>query len=411
MRLLGLPLDKRSFQSVPRGLVSVPSGLLSARSWIRDNQTTAGLPVVYGCLQVLTQALCSMPMRVLNEQRKEVRKPSWLEKPTPGFTGSDLVSQMVVSLVQQGNAFLLPVRVSGEVAEVFCAKPDSVHPQVDLDGFVTYDVGGQPYGGEIVHVRYIALPGQVMGLSGWDTAMGVVQIGSASKDFVYRHFNQSAFLQMALVAKGSVAPEDKIELAAQVRAAHMGGAAKAWSPLVLDNDMTVQQLSMTAEQAQFLELTTMTNAEIAAQIFRVDPSLLGITQTGSSLTYSNLVDRSAQLYNDVVHPLAVRIEDALSELLPLGHRVDLDSRRWLSGSPRDQAQIATRMNAVGAFTVNEIREAMGYVAIEGGDEPPSKVAFQDQLPPATLPVGQPAGENEPTQQPPQLQPANGGQTE
>lgn len=112
----------------------------------------------------------------------------------------------------------------------------------------------------------------------------------------------------------------------------------------------------------------MTGAQIASQIFRVDPSLVGIAQSGSSLTYSNLVDREAQLYRDAIRPLAYRIEQTLTSLLPAGQTLDLDARALLAGSPRDAAQLAATLKQTGCFTINEVRERLGYDAIDGGDD-------------------------------------------
>lgn len=385
MRLFGVEFRRTQF--VPSGLdVAIPGGLV--RGSIYAKHEHAGLPVVYACLNVLTQRLTAMPVRILDDARGEMPTPQWLRQPSPGVTTADLVSQIAVSLVQHGNAYLLPVRVNREVVEVYCAPHDAVNVRSTGDGAVDYVVHGQIYDDEIIHARYVAVAGRPLGLSAWEAAERALAIGVSSQEFVDRHFNQSAHLQMAILAKGQMTAPAKRELAAQIRARHMGDPKKAWQPLVLDSDTDVRSLSMTTEQAKFVELMNLTNAQIASMIFRVDPSLVGIAQAGSSLTYSNLVDREAQLYRDAIHPLAVRIEQALSRLLPEGATVDLDARETLRGSPRDRADLATKMKAMGTFTANEIREVLGYPALTDDDvcvgASPTAIVIGDAPPPQEM---------------------------
>lgn len=389
MRIFGLPL-KRAHQFVPQGLdVPAPSQLI--RSGLLDHDASAGLPVVYACLQLLTGRLTAMPIRVLDVLDREMDVPSWLTAPSPSITGADLVSQIAVSLVQHGNAYLLPVRdAARNVGEVMCVAPEAVAVSTRLaDGSVEYRIAGHVYDGELHHVRYIALPGRVMGLSAWDAARRSLETGLASQDFIRRHFDQSAHLQMALISRAPITGEQKSDLRTQLRQHHVGDAEKAWAPVVLDGDVDLKPLSMTAEQAQFVELAQMSDARIASQIFRIDPSLVGISQSGSSLTYSNLVDREAQLYRDAIRPLAVRIEAALTALLPFEQRVDLDAREQLRGSPRDRADLATKMKAMGVFTADELRQVLGYTPL--GDDDVCVAAN-----PPNIVIGEPTGMPEPS---------------
>jgi HK97 family phage portal protein len=66
---------------------------------------------------------------------------------------------------------------------------------------------------------------------------------------------------------------------------------------------------------QFLQTRQYTAAEIAGQMFLVDPSDLGIGVAGSSLTYANLADRNTRRVQVTLLPWITRIEHAVSSLM------------------------------------------------------------------------------------------------
>ena len=59
-----------------------------------------------------------------------------------------------------------------------------------------------------------------------------------------------------------------------------------------------------------------TAAEVAGQVFMVDPADLGIPVAGTSLTYANLEQRNIRRVQVTFLPWMVRIEKAISGLLP-----------------------------------------------------------------------------------------------
>ena len=368
MRLFGVDVGRR--QAPAAGTVGLP-----AVSWGRFDRELSGdgpigrLPVVFGCMSLAADRLRSLPRTVRGADDQPVRPPRWLEHPNPWQTGGDLISTAVVALWGDGNWFLVPIRDGrGAVQQVALPHPRDVvwHPGVDGGGHVT--IRGSRFDGELVHVRYLAVPGRWRGLGPLDAARTAMNIGMSAQDFVARHFEQGAVLQHAFTTKEVLGRQSKLDIAAQITAQHIG-AENAWRPLILDSGLTAETLGMTAEQAQFLELAAWIDAKIAGQIFKVDPSLVGIVQQGASLTYTNALDRERNLWLDALKPLAVRIDAALSLLLPVGQRLRLDERSLLLGGPRDRAMVAERMarlsQLVGepVFTADELRDTLGYAPL------------------------------------------------
>lgn len=365
MRVLGVPITRQS--SPPSGFGPITPALLR-EGLLLDPNATAGLPIVYACLHYLTQSIAGMPLRVVDEFGLDQQIPAWLTQPSPMVSDLDLIKQIVVSITQHGNAYLVPIRSQGEMFELHCLPPEQVQVRESVKGGVSYWLMGRDFTADIIHLRLIPIAGRATGLSAWDVARQAVKIGIASQDFIRRHFTQSAHLQMLLTAKGNASTEDLAEVVAQISARHMGGADRAWAPLALSGEWDLKPMSMTTEQAKFVELTRMTNAQIASHVFRVDPALVNVIESGTTLTYSNWQDRTAHTYEVTLRPLAQIIEAAISRLLPAGLRLDLDARAFLSGTNRDKHQEAAIMKSTGCFTLNEVRRKLGYSPIEGGDE-------------------------------------------
>jgi len=121
-------------------------------------------------------------------------------------------------------------------------------------------------------------------------------------------------------------------LAAQWRRKRSAGGRG--TPGVLHAGATWKATGVTNEQAQFLKTRQHSAAEIAGQMFLMDPSDLGIPVDGTSLTYANLEQRNTRRLQVTLMPWIRRIESQLSMIIAAGeYRFDVDSR--LRGNTRE----------------------------------------------------------------------------
>jgi len=327
------------------------------------------LPIVWSCLTFIVKRLRTVPVRATYADGSEARLPSWVREPYPGTTYQDVISAAVYSLLHYGNWYLMPLRDRRNVT-VAVAYPDPREVTIDewawQQGEVRYLYGGQPVSTEIHHWRWFSRPGQPMGLGALDAMRVAASIGDASQDYIRRHFEQGAQLQYILTSKTPLGEQSMLDVAAQIQA-NMQGPDNAWRPLIADG-FGIESVQMTAEQAQFLELAQWTDSKIAGQIYHVDPTLLGLQTAGSSLTYTNAVDRESNLWRDCLDPIATLIEDAWSALATEPITIDLDSSAVLAGSVRDRVDVALKMaeiNSKAGVTVydgNDIRAVSGHLA-------------------------------------------------
>ena len=137
-------------------------------------------------------------------------------------------------------------------------------------------------------------------------------------------------------------------------------------PGVLESGATWKPTGVTNEQAQFLATRKFTAAEIAGQMFLLDPSDLGIPVEGTSLTYANLEQRNARRVQVTLLPWIIRIEKALSALLFEPRYMKFNVEGLLRGDTLNRFQayaLAETINASAAtrgeaplFKTTEMRE-------------------------------------------------------
>ena len=331
-------------------------------------QLESRLPIVYSCLTFIAKRLRSVPVRATYADGTEARLPMWIKEPYPGVSYADAVSMAVLSLLHWGNWFLFPLRDrSNRVVAV--AYPDPRDVTIDewawSRGELRYLYLGQQWEGEVRHVRWFARSGHPWGLGCIDALRVVGEIGEASQDLILRHFKQGAQLQYILTSHQPLGKQSTLDLAAQIRAT-MNGPENAWRPLIADG-FDIKSIQMTAEQAQFLDLAQWTDSKICSQIYQIDPTLLGLQQPGSSLTYTNALDREGNLWRDCLDPIAKVLETTWSELCVEPVSIDLDSSAQLAGGLRDRMAVAKQMAEINrdagmmVYDGNEIREVSGHL--------------------------------------------------
>src|SRR3954453_8461352 len=124
----------------------------------------------YACVRVLADSVSSLPLHVFRRTAagrvpagESSRAVQLLRRPSPGSTGVDLISQVMVHLNVHGDCFIGKYRSDGEIVQLACIPPDSV--QVELRGQrVVYGlstVNGQTEHGpdDILHIKAMSLDG------------------------------------------------------------------------------------------------------------------------------------------------------------------------------------------------------------------------------------------------------------
>jgi HK97 family phage portal protein len=306
-----------------------------------------GLLCVYGCVQLISDSIATLPVDVLSG-RDVVAAPAWLDDRAQSDR-TDLFGAMLSSLLIEGNAIMAVGRGDrGQVVTVDVLDPRRVEVSAtDSDSF-TFKVDSVPFPGEMLMIRGLMLPGRIRGVSPVEAARQSIGLGLGAQDQASRFYTQGAVTPGVIHSKSDLSVEQMREIRDQWLASH-GGSAKSHLPVVLTGDTSWQSISMTAEQAQFLDSRKYSDSQIAGQMFLVDPSMIGIALTGTTLTYQNLEQRGHHLVRHSLLRWIVRLERGLSRLLPDGQVLKFNVNGLMRGD------LSSRYNSyVKAAEINQL---------------------------------------------------------
>lgn len=355
-RLFTRPAEERSITKASLGWGDWQGE--TQASWSGEDvsrDSSLQLLTVYGCVRLIADSIATMPVDVFRKRddgtREEVPTPDWLSQPTIDLDYTAWCTQVLTSLLLDGNAYVVVVRnAQGRIVELIPVDPAMVSVVRIASRKVVLINGAQvPY--DVLHLKGAMLPGSDVGMSPVEYARQTIGLGLATVKHGAQHFSKGMQIPGVIEIPGESTPDRNRELALQWQRKH-SGTKGAHLPGVLDGGATWRSTGVTNEQAQFLETRGFTAAEIAGQMFLIDPSDLGIGVAGSSLTYANLLERSTRRVQVAFMPWIVRLEQALSSLLARPRYVKVNVDGLLRGSPEQRWSVYQRASAINVAAHN-----------------------------------------------------------
>lgn len=288
-------------------------------------------------------------------------RPPLLVDPSPFMDADEVKRAIVLSLIFRGNAFLHLTNhdLDGRPRFATPINPDEVtvgwddrrvHRVYRWRNQLMFD------GIDLLHIPLIRLPGEALGLGPFSAAWAVLNGIVAADAYARELFSDSAVPSITLSVPGKLSEPEAQQLRAQWEAQHQGGRGTA----VLSGGLTVDALSLTPEQAQFLQTRGWGVQEIAR--------LLGIPQhflnagnapgSSSSLTYTNVQAVFREFTTTTLYPTYLRrIERAFTKLLPRGTSVQFDLSDLLKADDGSRYTALKTAIDAGILTVEEVRAA------------------------------------------------------
>jgi len=259
-----------------------------------DEDTATQLLAVYGSASLITDELSGLPIDV-----KDAERPAWIDEPSEGLSRMAWLGQITWSLLLSGNAYLAVMYGGRGIVGMDVLDPDSVRP-VKENGRKVFYVQGQPARFEICHIPGRMRPGALAGMSPVEWARQTIGIGLAAGRYGAEFFDGEGNMPGVIEIPGDANPTT------------MSETAKFWKskrsrvnrglPGVLKGGATWKPTGVTNEQAQFLATRKYTDAQIAAQMFLLDPADLGIPVEGSTMTYLNQQQRDHRRLTIAIMP-------------------------------------------------------------------------------------------------------------
>ena len=220
---------------------------------------------------------------------------------------------------------------------------------------------------DVLHIPGLGFDGLV-GYSPIAMAKNAIGLAIATEEYGAKFFANGAAPSGVLEHPGTIKDPTKVREAWQ---SQFGGSANSGKIAVLEEGMKYTPISISPEQAQFLETRKFQINEIA-RIFRVPPHMVGDLEKSS---FSNIEQQSLEFVKYTLDPWVVRWEQSIRRTLltPL-EKKRYDVKFNLEGLLRGDYQ--SRMNGYatarqnGWMSANDIRELENLDRIpaeDGGD--------------------------------------------
>jgi HK97 family phage portal protein len=347
-----------------------------------SQESALRLSVVWRCISLISGTLAGLPADVVRKQddiRKPVdRPPAWLSVPNPEANWFEFVERIFESLLMDGNAFvLISARdFQGFPAELWTLNPRQTAVKRGPDGKIFFEWMGDTrftrYGpdrplGDVLHIK-LKTAGGVRGLSPLDAARQSIGIGLATEKFGSKFFGRGQTMSgvIQLPAGTPALSREHISLMRETWEAEHAGTDKAHRPGILTGGATWQGISVTPEEAQFLETRAFQVEDIATRFFGVPPHLVGLTEKQTSWG-TGVEQQGIGLYRFTLKEHLVRFETAMSSLLPRGQYLRLNPLALLEADAETNARVLQMELQNGVINPNDWRAVLDKPPRTGGD--------------------------------------------
>jgi HK97 family phage portal protein len=287
---------------------------------------------VFACVRLLSETVSTLPVGTYSRRggvRKMIKSPTWLDYPTaePGGLGRiDLVSQVMLSLLMAGNAYLAitwngpnivaldvidPSKVRAHMVMVDknrrklfeCWDIDADGNEVALGWFTTRD---------ILHIPGMMMPGAFEGVSPIAYARETIGLSLAAGKYGAKFFANGATPGAIVEVPGTLS-EEGLKRARDAWRVANSGVDNAHRVALLTEGAKFSKIAFAPDEAQFLQTRQFQVPEIA-RIFGVPPHLIA-DATNSTSWGSGLAEQNQAFAMFSLRPWLERIEAGLTRLL------------------------------------------------------------------------------------------------
>ncbi|MDW9818182.1 phage portal protein [Sinorhizobium meliloti] len=248
---------------------------------------------VYACVRLRSGVVANMPLHIkrrINERTREDASddPLWKifrRRPNRWQTPAQFKRMMQAHLLLRGNAYAMIVASRGSVVELIPLHPDRVKCTQNDDLSLSY-VYTRKDGrrvalkqNEVFHLVGLTLDG-VNGVSVITYARETIGLSLSMESHGASVFKNGARASVVLRHPGKLGKEGLEFLRASLDDYRAGGESEG-KALILEEGMETADLSMTAEDTQWIESRKFSRTDIA-MFFGVPPHMIGDTEKSSS---------------------------------------------------------------------------------------------------------------------------------
>jgi HK97 family phage portal protein len=323
---------------------------------------------VMSAVSLLADSVATMPLELTRQRAGRVEKlptPSVLIKPNAHQTMFEFVHQTMLSLALHGCAYIYAPRRAGELpAEMRVLHPNLVKKTVISDDGASYiyTIDRTEYSSDDIRaVHWILLPNQVRAVSPLEAMRNTIGIGLAMDRFLSQFYGEGATPSSVLETETTITPEQAQVLRDTWSDAH----TQRRRPAVLTGGLKWRPITTSAADSQMLEHREAIVRDIA-RAYRIPIHMIN-GSGGNSQTYQNIESAGTNFVRYTLLPFMRRIEDAISEMLPLTQRVRFNADEFMRADLLTRVQAQQVQIVSGTMSPNEARQQENREPYEGGD--------------------------------------------
>lgn len=329
---------------------------LSGKHMTRQRALT--MIAVWRCVDLLASGVSTLPFGVYGETpegfRTPVATPQWLRTPRQWQTPADFWNRVMISMLLDGNAFVWTQRNNaGRIIGLRVLDPKMVYVEETESGDIRFQVNGEWFDRSwILWIPAFTVDWQLRGLSPIDAARQAIDLGLTVEEFGARFFHQGASMSGVIEHPGTPKPDEAEMLRQMFRKKH-SGINNSHAIGILTGGAEWKSITITPEQAQFLETRKFQKSEIAL-LFGVPPYMVDPTVTSS--WGSGIEEQNSFFTIFSMQKYVVKIEQAITQFLLPGSqffKFNVDARLRPKTADRYKAY-ETALNA-GFMNRDEVR--------------------------------------------------------
>jgi HK97 family phage portal protein len=344
----------------------------------RDSSLT--FSAVFSCVRVISESIASLPIKVYkveddSDKINDVSHPVYnllARYPNSYMTPYTFLDTLMTNLLVEGNAYFYIERDSS-------ARPVSlipINPQdvkvIKHEGNIIYDVKDFEIGimkEDMLHFFNLSFDGY-KGVSILKAQNTTIATSIASNDTANSYLGNSSNIGGIIKHPGKLSKEAVERLKGSWNNQY-SGSFMAGKTAILEEGMTFDSAAVDLSKYQLIETRRFQIEEIA-RIFKVPLSLIGHLEKAAN--YSSIEALSIDFVRYTLLPYITMIEQELNRKLfretEFGRfTIDLDTKALLRGDSASRSAYYREMAAIGALSINEIRQMEGFNKVgEEGDE-------------------------------------------
>ncbi len=350
-----------------------------------------GLVTVYACVRLLAETIASIPLILYRRdgQGKERATDHPLyevfhDRPNSAMTSMVWRELLVSHVAGWGNHYSELQRTNGRL-EFWPIRPDRIETSWSASGEKVFDylstTGKRTTfpPGRIFHVPGLSSDG-LRGYSPIALHRKALALATVAQEYGTNFLANGARPAVVLSHPKNLSTPAQQRLAAQMD--ELKGSRNSGKTVVLEEGLTITEIGVPPEDAQYIETRKFQMQEIA-RIYRVPPHMIGDLERA---TFSNIEHQSIDFVVHTIRPWLVRIEQEIKTQI-LADEPDLSVEFLVDGLLRGDAK--SRAEALAIQRQNGVINGDDWAAIENRNPLPDglgktywmPVNYQPAMPP------------------------------